>query len=80
MENTIPASDFQPADEMVITDLKTLRVLADRVRQTVELAAEIGGVAGETGQTPIQGVEDHRQENRQATDQALLPFQSAGKT
>ena len=37
---------------------------ADHVGQAVELAAEIGGVAGEAGQPPIKGVEQHGDEDQ----------------
>jgi hypothetical protein len=40
------------------------RAEADDIGEAVELAAEVGGVAGEAGEAAIEGVEDHRQENQ----------------
>jgi DNA-binding transcriptional ArsR family regulator len=58
MENTNSASDYQPADEMIISDLETLRVLADPMRLSIveylEKPSTVKNIAKKIGKPPTK--------------------------
>jgi DNA-binding transcriptional ArsR family regulator len=58
MENTTPTPAFQPADEMVISDLETLRVLADPMRLNIvdnlEKPSTVKNIAKKIGKPPTK--------------------------